>query len=302
MACINIKSKSFIDLMEATKLPSFLLEAKISKFQRDNVTDEFPSAKDLVSDSEVNQSLKAVEILNSDKAKQIFEKGNKANWDLNKILTELQVPKDQKALLLDLNITDREELALQLASNYSYSVKIDITKNIEGRGMFSDIENYGFIPGTDEEAISYVVYDYDGNLIKQFDSQKEADDYIEKNGPKLKNSSYYLNLTVTGGTNYTENEISTPLITPSIKGHAQFSTDNGVGWFRSDEKNSENDNQKEIEADIQLQKDIEEGFAEPGMRSLFLNNGEGTKTRRILEVQSDLFQKGRDKKDLTRKT
>ena len=30
-----------------------------------------------------------------------IEKGNKNNWDLNKILTELAVPKDQKQLILD---------------------------------------------------------------------------------------------------------------------------------------------------------------------------------------------------------
>ena len=45
--------------------------------------------------NEINYILKAVDILQSDKAKQIFEKGQKANWDLNKILTELQVPKEQ---------------------------------------------------------------------------------------------------------------------------------------------------------------------------------------------------------------
>jgi hypothetical protein len=49
-------------------------------------------------------------------------------------------------------------------------------------------------------------------------------------------TQHYSNLTVPGGTAYTENEISTPLITPSIKGHAQFATDKGIGWFRSDEQ------------------------------------------------------------------
>ena len=58
----------------------------------------------------INYSLKAVDILLSDKAKQIFEKGKKANWDLNKILTELQIPKEQKQLILDLGITEREQL------------------------------------------------------------------------------------------------------------------------------------------------------------------------------------------------
>jgi hypothetical protein len=35
-------------------------------------------------------------------------------------------------------------------------------------------------------------------------------------------TQHYSNLTVPGGTNYTENEIATPAITPNIKGHAQF--------------------------------------------------------------------------------
>lgn len=49
--------------------------------------------------NKVGYSLRAIEILNSDKAKQVFEKGRKANWDLNKILTELQIPKDQKEIV-----------------------------------------------------------------------------------------------------------------------------------------------------------------------------------------------------------
>lgn len=59
---------------------------------------------------EVQYRLKATEILLSDKAKQIFDKGRKNLWSLDKILTELAVPKEQKALLLDLGIADREQL------------------------------------------------------------------------------------------------------------------------------------------------------------------------------------------------
>ena len=61
-------------------------------------------------DSQVNYRLKAIEILLSDKAKQVFAKGEKAKWDLNKILTELAIPKEQKQLLLDLGIKDRKQL------------------------------------------------------------------------------------------------------------------------------------------------------------------------------------------------
>ena len=73
----------------------------------------------------VNYRFRAFDILMSDKAKQIFDKGNKNNWSLEKILTELAIPKEQKQLLLDLGITDREQLALELASKYAYNVEIN---------------------------------------------------------------------------------------------------------------------------------------------------------------------------------
>jgi len=92
-------------------------------------------------------------------------------------------------------------------------------------------------------------------------------------------SEYYSSLTVPGGTNYTENEIATPAITPSIKGHAQFATDKGIGWFRSDDKT------------IPLNDYYKSDYIKSEGRQAALP----TKTRRILEVQSDLFQKGRDK-------
>src|SRR5690606_2348140 len=104
---------------------------------------------------------------------------------------------------------------------------------------------------------------------------------IEINAAKEKEvpTQYYSNLTVPGGTNYTENEIATPAISPSIKGHARFTTDKGIGWFRSDEK-------------YEVEKiEFDDGTFNEGTID--------TKTRRILEVQSDLFQRGRDKDVLT---
>lgn len=173
------------------------------------------SAKRFYNPKEVNYLLKSVNILQSDKAKQIFEKGKKASWDLNKILTELQIPKDQKQLILDLGVTDREQIALELASNYSYSVEINTAtdKNRsyyerDGKYYFSDPIDGG-IPITKEE--------------------------YEK---QTYNTQHYSNLTVPGGTNgsYIEANIETPMIIPSIQSHAQFKTDNTIGWLRADEK------------------------------------------------------------------
>lgn len=75
-------------------------------------------------------------------------------------------------------------------------------------------------------------------------------------------------------------------ITPSIKGHAQFATDNGIGWFRSDEQVEKNTAKLE-------NSDYPVGFEDIGGK-MISKGGTPTKTRRILEVQSDVFQKGRD--------
>lgn len=56
---------------------------------------------------EVNYVMKAVDILSSDRAKQVFEKGQKNNWSLDKILTELQIPKEQKQIILDKNLGNK---------------------------------------------------------------------------------------------------------------------------------------------------------------------------------------------------
>jgi len=151
----------------------------------------------------VDYSLKSVKILSSPEADETFRKGDKNGWSIDKILTELQIPKEQKDLILSFGTRNREEILTNLLANYSHTVEINTA-----------IATKSIAP---EESEFYT----DRGIISQ-----------EKGQP----TQYYSNLTVPGGTNYTENEISTPGITPSIKGHAQFSTDNGIGWFRSDDK------------------------------------------------------------------
>lgn len=256
-------------------------------------SENFDTNKDfkLTDQEQVNYTLKAVDILSSDKAKQVFNKGNKNNWSLDKILNELQIPKEQKQLILDLNITDREQLVLELASKYSYTIEINTAK-AEPFIDRSEIDTY--IYNNEEYIDAGFGYFKNGNIEITEQEYSEAKNKGKRKFEEkpLQNSSYYSNLTVPGGTNYTENEITTPLITPFIKGHAQFATDNGIGWFRSDDKMSEQDTRtldKKVSelSDVGVsESDIEGGFR--------LEKGEGSKTRRILEVQSDLFQKGRD--------
>jgi hypothetical protein len=208
--------------------------------------------------SAIDFQLKAINILQSPKADEIFRKGDKNNWSIDKILNELQVPKEQQELIKSFNTRNREEIITSLLANYSYTIEISTAKE----KLTPEYLNYNKDPFAGDEVIE-----------------------VEKL------TNYYANLTVPGGTNYTENEIATPAITPSIKGHAQFATDKGIGWFRSDDKaGSFYEDSSEI--DLGGQKIQLEG----GIRTT--DKVDDTKTRRILEVQSDLFQKGRDKENL----
>ena len=190
-------------------------------------------------DNQINFRLKAVETLLSDKAKQVFEKGERAKWDLNKILTELAIPKEQKQIILDLGKTNIEDITTSLLSSYSYTVEINTAKDkvIEGGyistlgSKVSSMENrYGKYYYTDERGVEIQIDK------TSWETAKQIFDEFQKGSNKGVPTQYHSNLTVPGGTNYKENEIATPDITPSIKGHAQFATDKGIGWFRSDDK------------------------------------------------------------------
>jgi hypothetical protein len=101
-----------------------------------------------VDQNKVDFGLKAIEILQSDKAKEIFKKGQKSGWDLNKILNELQVPKEQKQLILDLGKTNREEIITNLLANYSYAIEINTAKeNHTDEGKDSEEHNNLNVPG-----------------------------------------------------------------------------------------------------------------------------------------------------------
>ncbi len=190
--------------------------------------------QDTIKPNEVAYMLKAVNILQSDKAQEVFNKGEKNNWSLDKILSELQIPKEQKDLILSSGKTSREDILLDLASNYSFAVEVNTAK----------------------------------------ENNMSLEDFNNPNKPKIFNdrpTQHYSNMTVNEefyknnpDWEYKEQRITTPLITPSIKGHAQFAQDNDIGWFRA-----------------------------------WYNKKTGEV--HVLEVQSDLFQKGRDKSNLTNK-
>ena len=106
---------------------------------------------------------------------------------------------------------------------------------------------------------------------------------------------FYEELTAPGGINYTENRIITPQIVPSIKGHAKFAEKEDIGWFRSDDKTTKGNR-------VFTEEDLLSGEYPPDMFEVgeVINSDDlPSKTRRILELQSDLFQKGRKEKSLT---
>jgi hypothetical protein len=243
-------------------------------------SDNFDTKKDfkLTDQEQVNYALKAVDILQSDRAKQIFDRGIKNNWGLDKILTELQVPKEQKQLIINLGKTNREEIITDLLANYSYTIEINTAfeKAPEKRNNVNVfiLNNKRYVEAGGD------FYKIDINTLKQESIKKEEYQEALKTLEKTLNTEptqYYSNLSAPGGTKgkskyegnpdweYHELEFKTPLITPSIKGHAQFATDNGIGWAR-----------------------------------VWYNKKTGV--IEVQEVQSDLFQKGRDKENLISNT
>ena len=244
--------------------------------------------------NQVNYRLKAAEkVLNNlTKIKQWESNKSIDTNTLWRKISELGIPKQQLELLKESEGNTVEKKLASFVANYSYAVEINTAKT-------KGLTNWRIIPGPGGEGANWAVEwanNQDGDL-ELFNTEQEARDFIKNKQTVNENTKHYSNLTVPGGTNYTENEIATPAITPSIKGHAQFATDKGIGWFRSDEQRLENPNNEPIK------KLMDEGatFTE-ALRILGLKGGEDyikTKTRRILEVQSDLFQKGRDSKLLT---
>ena len=248
----------------------------------------------------VNYSLKIVETLGKIN-RGTFETSKLQGW-----LNDLQkqgVSNQQLELFKEVAKSGmtKDEIAVAIAAAYSYTVDINTAKSgfektiglNEGISfIYQGIEYYRFFDG------GIMEYEKDGEQISEREYVKARNER-EKEGEMLP-SQIYSNLTVPGGTNYTEQEIATPEITPSIKGHAQFATDKGIGWFRSDEQV---DNAI-VTGDIEYNEEIgEDGTVYqnpfiPVKKNNQVTTGDLTKTRRILEIQSDLFQKGRNKDTL----
>lgn len=217
------------------------------------------------------------------------------------ILTNQELSQINNSSNIDTYIDElslQDNIVINLLSDVSYGIEVN-----EGKRSDSDLYNSDYYINTivhDNGDTWYDVIETNTQVkLNSFGSLQNAKDFITNN-TSSPSSDYYANLTVPGGTNYRENEIATPKIIPNIKGHAQFSTENGIGWFRSDEQqnnNQTNGNQKE-----DIEQDYKDGLISFSEKEELISKlGRNTNTRRILEVQSDLFQKGKASKDLIEK-
>lgn len=235
-----------------------------SKIKRAPLNDISPEYIKKVNQNEIDKAPKILKTLELPKVEALFKnqflKGNKDKF-YNEVIS-LGGGKEQTQILKNWieqnNPESIDDLKIGIASELAYTTEINTTRKVDYR---------------------------DKNGWDELADTMDEEDVARIRGTEPRNSSYYSNLTVPGGTNYTENEIATPQVEPSIKGHAQFSTKNGIGWFRSDDKTLKES--KEIPYS-----EAADAFDNVGKKE---DTYSFTKARRILEVQSDLFQKGRDR-------
>ena len=303
--CINVNHPEYLELLETSNLKPALLKAKIAVWMQENNSTDFPTLEELnVSSGSVNATLKIIDALEKIQ-RNVFTQDKLQGWinDLQKQGVSAQQLELFKEVVKP-GMT-RDEIATSIAANYSYTVEIntatkDVTKELNQR-LDSSEEEYNSIKAEEVELLNspgitktfYKTFEnntYTKTITTNPITGKEEKPKYFISSKTINKTDYYSNLTVPGGTNYTEQEIATPAITPSIKGHAQFATDKGIGWFRSDEQTSK------------LKEELEEIYKFRSYSNEEVNqwtNLDKTKTRRILEVQSDLFQKGRKRFDLT---
>jgi hypothetical protein len=209
------------------------------------ITRRFPSPEH---DETVNFQLRIVNALANPKVEQLFNRFYKNNPDKFYFELNIYAGKQQVDLLRDWNNVNNpnslEEMAAGILANMSQVVTVKTAMDNDfNRSEDDESRYYWFDLNGDhyrrDAPFGTNVDDFSQSTFFRNNDAITKEDFLEARRIKDKSrslSSYYSNLTVPGGTNYTENEIATPGITPAIKGHAAFATDKGIGWFRSDDK------------------------------------------------------------------
>lgn len=307
--CINKSHPEFKELLLDTDINPFILAAKVGVWMDTNNSEDFPSIDQLnlkksLDDSRVLAQLKIIDILPK-LNRGVLKKGKEQGW-----INDLQkqgIPANQIAIFKKVakpGMT-KEDITIAIAGENSFSVETNIATNENSSGWYASefkigndtyksnlISNFSRTP----EGLIPAKYSYSKN-----NKEISKEEFIEANESRITEepTKYYSYLTVPGGTNYIETEISTPEITPGIKGHADFSTDKGIGWFRSDETTKQITKEEALNSEGNVDYSKAEVRALPDGSYGYFSKSD-SKTRRILEFQSDLFQKGRDKEILTK--
>jgi len=201
----------------------------------------------------VSATMKLVQSLRDTRAEKwfnsLYKKGQPVVF-FNKLQQDLQAPKNQvdmlKTWMRSNNPDSVGDMIVGILAELSYAIEIQTTTEPANRELLVLEDDTRFTDETGRQYYAMAEVDREGNALGfeyQYFVPGEGDVKITKEEfdearQKLigKPTQYYSDLNVLGGTNYTENEIRTPQITPSIKGHSQFVTDNGIGWTRTDER------------------------------------------------------------------
>lgn len=219
--------------------------------------------------TQVNYSLKIINALLNSKADNLFDRffnTNKPKFYAE--LMNLGATKQQVQMLADFvnaseTILTKDSLVASIVNQFLFPIEIKVAMKSIGQQI-----DEGEL---DPSALEYVNNDYNTSYPTQ----------------------YYSNLTVPGGRegSYREVNIEVPFEI-AIKGHAQFSTSGGIFWWRLDDK--------DIYIPTIVKHQGEQTVNEYKNSKISLGD-RSNKTLRLLEYQSDIFQKGRENDDLVTK-
>lgn len=187
---------------------------------------------------------------------------------------------------------------IKLNSKENPNIEVNLTKYLAGKGVSKEQIEYMFEYMRQNNIQEIGTLDLAERLLFGLTQNVEVktamgseliymeeENYYESSGDSSNTpSKVYQELSVPGGTNYKEIEISTPNVKAKLKGHAEFATDEGIGWYRVDET---------TEADPLRNYDNSEDFADM-FKAHEEQEATRTKTLRVLEMQSDMFQKQKD--------
>ena len=127
--CININFPEVLALSKELGLAPIVVGAKLQVWQsRNNDYSRFPSLEEL--QSGVNFTFKALQNIgeNLNKVQNLWKKIPNKTEFWNKIQSDLQIPKEQIELLKQTEGNTIEEIVLNFAVNYSYTVEINTAK------------------------------------------------------------------------------------------------------------------------------------------------------------------------------